>query len=409
MRDTGGNPLLQGLPLLDDLPDLDGASVLVRVDFNVPLRLCADEPGTVTDDFRIRAALPTLDYLLAQGASVTACTHLGRPGGAPDTRWDLGPVREELSRLAPQVELLENLRFDPGEVDNDPAFVEKLINGHDAYVNDAFGVSHRAHASVVGPPTRLPSAAGFLLQREIEALGELLGAPAHPFVAVVGGAKVADKLGVLEALLDRVDALVVGGGMAFTFLAAAGHDVGGSMVDGDRVADCAALLQSGKRILLPTDIVALEPGAEFGCDCSGGEVRTVGEDIPDGWQGLDIGPDTIEAYRREIEPAGTVLWNGPMGVFEDARFGSGTAGVARAVAGCAGFTVVGGGDSAAAVDELGLGDQISFISTGGGASLELLEHGDLPGLAALRGAPNAPASSDRPARSNGSHPGRRRR
>ncbi|HEV3130473.1 MAG TPA: phosphoglycerate kinase, partial [Acidimicrobiales bacterium] len=219
MRDTGGNPLLQGLPLLDDLPDLDGASVLVRVDFNVPLRLCADEPGTVTDDFRIRAALPTLDYLLAQGASVTACTHLGRPGGAPDARWDLGPVREELSRLAPQVELLENLRFDPGEVDNDPAFVEKLINGHDAYVNDAFGVSHRAHASVVGPPTRLPSAAGFLLQREIEALGELLGAPAHPFVAVVGGAKVADKLGVLEALLDRVDALVVGGGMAFTFLA----------------------------------------------------------------------------------------------------------------------------------------------------------------------------------------------
>ncbi|MBF6554854.1 MAG: phosphoglycerate kinase [Acidimicrobiales bacterium] len=409
MKETGGNPLLQGLPLLDDLPDLDGASVLVRVDFNVPLRLCADEPGTVTDDFRIRASLPTLDYLLAQGAAVTACTHLGRPGGAPDPRWDLGPVREELSRLAPQVELLENLRFDPGEVDNDPAFVEKLINGHDAYVNDAFGVSHRAHASVVGPPTRLPSAAGFLLQREIEALGELLGAPAHPFVAVVGGAKVADKLGVLEALLDRVDALVVGGGMAFTFLAAAGHHVGGSMVDGDRVADCAALLRSGKRILLPTDIVALEPGAEFGCDCSGGEVRTVGDDIPDGWQGLDIGPDTIQAYSREIESAGTVLWNGPMGVFEDARFCSGTAGVARAVADCAGFTVVGGGDSAAAVDELGLGDQISFISTGGGASLELLEHGDLPGLAALRGAPNAPASSDRPASSNGSRPGRRRR
>jgi phosphoglycerate kinase len=392
MSDTGDNPLLNGLPLLHDLPDLDGASVLVRVDFNVPLRMCADEPPTVSDDFRIRAALPTLDYLLAQGAKVTACTHLGRPAGTPDEQWDLGPVRTELSRLAPQVELLENLRFDPGEVDNDPSFVDKLINGHDAYVNDAFGVSHRKHASVVGPPTRLPSAAGFLLQREIEALGALLGAPARPFVAVVGGAKVADKLGVLKALLSRVDALVVGGGMAFTFLAAAGHEVGGSMVDVDRIDDCAALLRSGKRILIPTDTVALEPGAGFGCDCRDGEVRTVGDEIPDGWQGLDIGPATIEAYAGEIEKAGTVLWNGPMGVFEDARFCAGTAGVARAVAECAGFTVVGGGDSAAAVDELGLADQISFISTGGGASLELLEYGDLPGLAALRGAPNAPAN-----------------
>src|ERR1700730_7490913 len=395
MRDTGGNPLLQGLPLLADLPDLDGATVLVRVDFNVPLRLCADEPGTVTDDFRIRAALPTLDYLLAQGAKVTACTHLGRPAGAPDKQWDLGPVRTELSRLAPQVELLENLRFDPGEVDNDPSFVEKLINGHDAYVNDAFGVSHRTHASVVGPPTRLPSAAGFLLQREIEALGGLLGTPARPFVAVVGGAKVGDKLGVLKALLQRVDALVVGGGMAFTFLAAAGHDVGGSLVDRDRIGDCADLLRSGKPILVPTDIVALEPGAEFGCDCSGGEVRTVGDDIPDGWQGLDIGPATIAAYAHRIEGAGTVLWNGPMGVFEDARFCSGTAGVARGAAGWPGFTVVGGGDSAAAVDELGLADQISFISTGGAASLELIEYGDLPGLAALRGAPHAPPTRPR--------------
>jgi phosphoglycerate kinase len=392
----GGNPLLDGLPLLHDLPDLNGASVLVRVDFNVPLRICAGEPPMVSDDFRIRAALPTLHYLLDHGAKVTACTHLGRPEGAPDWRWDLGPVREELSGLTPQVELLENLRFDPGEVLNDPSFVEKLINGHDAYVNDAFGVSHRRHASVVGPPTRLPSAAGFLLQREIEALGALLGTPARPFVAVVGGAKIADKLGVLKALLHRVDALVVGGGMAFTFLAAAGHDIGGSMVDRDRIADCAALLQSGKPIFLPKDIVALEPGAAFGCDCSGGEVRTVGDDIPDGWQGLDIGPATVEAYRREIDTAGTVLWNGPMGVFEDARFCAGTAGVARAVAECDGFTVVGGGDSAAAVDELGLAEQISFISTGGGASLELLEFGDLAGLAALRRAPNAPPVGARP-------------
>ena len=390
------NPLLQGLPLLGDLPDLDGASVLVRVDFNVPLRPCTGEPSMVTDDFRIRSALPTLNYLLAEGARVTACTHLGRPDGAPDARWDMGPVREELARLAPQVELLDNLRFDPGEERNDPTFVQKLINGHDAYVNDAFGVSHRKHASVVGPPSRLPSAAGFLLQHEIEAMGGLLGAPDRPFVAVVGGAKVADKLGVLKALLNTVDTLIVGGGMAFTFLAAGGHHVGSSMVDLDRLPECAALLASGKRILVPTDIVALEPGANFGCDCTDGEVRIVGTEIPDGWRGLDIGPDTVEAYAREIATAGTVLWNGPMGVFEDGRFNAGTAGVARAVADNTGFTVVGGGDSAAAVDELGLSDQISFISTGGGASLKLIEHGDLPGLAALRNAPNAPPAGTAP-------------
>ena len=390
MSDSGNNPLLRGLPLLDDLGNVDGASVLVRVDFNVPLRPCDGAPAVVTDDFRIRAALPTLDYLTSRGATVTACTHLGRPDGAPDARWELGPVREELARLAPQVELLENLRFDPGETANDAAFVEKLVNSHDAYVNDAFGVSHRRHASVVGPPLYLPSAAGLLLQREIDALGRLLGKPDRPFVAVVGGAKVADKLGVLEALLHHVDALVVGGGMAFTFLAAQGHDIGGSLVDGDQIGKCAELLASGTPILLPTDIVALEPGARFGCDCAGGEVRTVGADIPDGWQGLDIGPETASAYAGRIAGAGTVLWNGPMGVFEDQRFCAGTAAVAAAVAACSGYTVVGGGDSAAAVDELGLDGDISFISTGGGASLELLEVGDLPGLAALRGAPNAP-------------------
>jgi phosphoglycerate kinase len=398
MTKSAYNPLLRGLPLLGDLPPLDGASVLVRVDFNVPLRPCAGESSEVTDDFRIRSALPTLNYLLEQGARVTACTHLGRPKGAPDPRWDMGPVRDRLAELAPQVQLLDNLRFDAGETSDDAAFVEKLVNGHDAYVNDAFGVCHRRHASVVGPPTELPSAAGYLLQREIEVLGGLLGSPKRPFVAVVGGAKVADKLGVLNALLDRVDALVVGGGMAFTFLAAAGHDVGASMVDHDRLDDCAALLASGKTILLPTDIVALEAGAEFGCDCSGGEVRTVGQDVPDGWTGLDIGPATVEAYAREIASAGTVLWNGPMGVFEDTRFCSGTTGVAQAMAACEGFTVVGGGDSAAAVDSLGLEDRIDFISTGGGASLALLEHGDLPGLAALRGAPNAPRPGASPAR-----------
>jgi len=390
MSQGGENPLLRGLPLLGDLPDLEGASVLIRVDFNVPLRPCAGEPATVTDDFRIRAALPTLEYLLDRGASVTACTHLGRPEGAPDARWEIGPVREELARLVPKVELLENLRFDPGETANDPSFVEKLLNSHDVYVNDAFGVSHRRHASVVGPPAYLPSAAGLLLERELDALGALLGSPRRPFVAVVGGAKVADKLGVLKALLDRVDVLLVGGAMAFTFLAAQGHEVGNSLVDRGRIDDCARLLASPTPILLPTDLVALEPGAAFGCDCTEGAVRTVSTDVPGGWQGLDIGPETAAAYGEVIATAGTVLWNGPMGAFEDERFGAGTKAIARAMAESTAYTVVGGGDSAAAIDELGLADRISFISTGGGATLELLEYGDLPGLAALRAAGNAP-------------------
>lgn len=384
------NPLLDGLPLLGDLPDLEGASVLVRVDFNVPLRSCDDGSFAVADDFRIRTALPTLQYLIDRGAKVTVATHLGRPKGAPVAQWELAPVREALAGLLPEVELLENLRFDPGEKANDPAFVEKLVFGHDAYVNEAFGVSHRSHASVVGPPARLPSAAGLRLQREVEVLGGLLGTPARPFVAVVGGAKVADKLGVLEALLDRVDLLVVGGGMSYTFLTASGHNVADSLVDIDRVGDCAALLASGKPILLPTDIVALEPGAKFGAGCTDGEVRTVGVDIPSGWQGLDMGPATVASFAEAIGKAATVLWNGPMGVFEDARFNAGTAGVARAMADSAGFTIVGGGDSVAALEASGMADRISFISTGGGASLELLEHGDLPGLAALRGAVNAP-------------------
>ncbi len=395
MSTSTDNPLLRGLPLLDDLPSIDGSSVLVRVDFNVPLRKCKGEPPTVSDDFRIRAALPTLEYLLRRGASVTACTHLGRPNGAPDPQWDMAPVRDRLAELAPEVQLLENLRFYAGEADNDPEFLDKLIHGHDAYVNDAFGVSHRMHTSVVGPPTVLPSAAGYQLQHEVEVLGQLLGTPASPFLAVVGGAKVADKLGILESLLERVEILIVGGGMAFTFLAAAGHDVGGSLVDEGQLESCAALLASGKQILLPSDVVALEPGAPFGPECTEGEVRIVGKDIPQGWQGLDIGPETVAEYARAIASAGTVLWNGPMGVFEDERFADGTAGVAKAVAACPGFTVVGGGDSASAVETFGLADQIDFISTGGGASLELLEHGDLPGLAALRSASNAPQRGTR--------------
>ena len=392
------NPLLSGVPLIGDLPSLDGASVLVRTDFNVPLHHEEGRPATIVDDFRIRMALPTLNHLVEQGAHVTACTHLGRPKGAPDERWDMAPVRDRLAELAPQVSLLDNLRFDPGEAGNDPAFVEKLVNGHDAYVNEAFGVSHRNHASVVGPPARLPSAAGFLLQRELEVLGRILTAPARRFVAGVGGAKVADKLGVLRARLDRVDALVVGGGMAFTFLAAAGHRVGSSLVDDEHLSDCVELLGSGKRILLPTDLVALEPDAEFGRGCAEGSVVVVGADIPDGWCGLDIGPETVAAFGDEIAGAGTVLWNGPMGVFEDDRFAAGTTGVAVAMTECAGFTIVGGGDSASAVDQLGLAAKMDFISTGGGASLKLIEHGDLPALAALRGAPNAPHRGAGPGR-----------
>ena len=393
-----GGPLA-GLPVLEDLPDVAGRRVLVRVDFNVPL---AHGPGgpadvVVDDDFRIRAALPTLTWLRDRGAEVTACSHLGRPKGTVDPRYGMAPVRARLAELAPGVALLENLRFDPGEEANDPAFVDRLVDGFEAYVNDAFGASHRSHASVVGPPAHLPSAAGRLLAREVEVLGGLLDDPARPFVAVVGGAKVADKLGVLQALLDKVDQLLVGGGMAFTFLAAQGHDVGASLLDAGSVGRCGAVLaEGGDRILLPTDLVALAPGGTIGGGAPGeGEVRMLGTDLPRGWRGLDIGPETAGTYADVVRSAGTVFWNGPMGVFEDDRFAAGTHTVATAVAEGRGFSVVGGGDSVAALDHLGLEDRIGWVSTGGGASLELLEHGDLPGLAALRRASNAAAVARR--------------
>ncbi len=378
------------LPLLEDLPPLDGRRVLVRADFNVPLDRSADGGARITDDLRIRAALPTLRWLQEQGASVTACTHLGRPKGAPDPKYSLDPVRARLAELAPGVELLENLRFDPGEEGDDPAFVARLVAGMDAYVDDAFGACHRAHASIVGPPRTLPSAAGRLLAREVEVLGGLREAPARPFVAILGGAKVSDKLGVIEALLDVADTVVVGGGMCFTFLAAQGNPTGASLLEADQVATCRALLDAhGDRIVLPHDITALGPGGRIGEPAAGGEVRQVGAGVPDGWMGLDIGPGTAGAFIDVIEGARTILWNGPMGVFEDPRFAAGTRAVAEAVAGARAFSVVGGGDSAAAVAELGLADDIDHVSTGGGASLELLELGDLPGLAALRAAPNA--------------------
>ncbi len=388
----------RGLPLLMDLPDVEGKSVLVRVDFNVPLEDGPDGALVVADDFRIRTALPTLDWLLERGARVTACSHLGRPKGPDDLRCSMAPVRARLAELRPEVELMENLRFSPGEKGNDPAFVEELIAGQDAYVNEAFAASHRVHASVVGPPARLPSAAGHRMAREVEVLGSLLDDPARPFVAVVGGSKVADKLGVLRALLGHVDVLAVGGAMAFTFLAALGHSVGSSLVELDRVEDCRQLLASGADILLPTDVVALEPGGTFGPDAGvagpRGDAKVIERDVPDGWTGLDIGPETASAFTRVIAGAGTVLWNGPVGVVEDERFAQGTRRVARAIADCPGFTVVGGGDSASAIDHMGLADQVDFLSTGGGASLEFIEFGDLPGLVALRGAPNAPHPAD---------------
>lgn len=384
---------LTGIPLLGNLPYLRGKKVLVRVDFNVPLTEGPDGTVEIEDDFRIRSALVTLHWLTTRGAEVTACTHLGRPKGKPDPRYDLAPVRARLAELAPQVKLAENLRFDPGEESNDPAFVAKLVDGFDCYVNDAFGVSHRAHASVVGPPAVLPSAAGHLLQREVRALGLLLTEPARPFVTVVGGSKVADKLGVFQAMLERVDRLVVGGGMAFTFMAARGQTVGASLLDESRVEDCAALLdKAGERILLPVDTVCLGPGGTLGHGDNGtGDVEVFDGDVPDGWQGVDIGPRTAELYAQELKSAETIFWNGPMGVFEDDRFVSGTDAVAHALAHARAFSVVGGGDSVAALDRLGLQHRVSFVSTGGGASLELLEYGDLPGLEALRNAPNAPA------------------
>ena len=365
------------IPTLEDLEQqlgsLDGKRILVRTDFNVPLE---GDPPRITDDFRIRAALPTLQWLQERGAEVVTASHLGRPKGKPDPKYSMDPVRARLAELAPGVELLENLRFDPGEEGNDPAFAALLVEGIDGYVNDAFGASHRAHASIVGPPQVVPSAMGRLLQREVEVLLELRTNPKRPFVAVLGGAKVSDKLGVIEALLDTVDALAIGGAMCFTFFAARGQPIGDSLWEPDEVETCRRLLSiAEQRIHLPTDIVGLT---------AGGEVATFGTRLPDGAKGLDIGPGTAAEFGDIVMDARTVFWNGPMGMFEDERFAAGTRAVAQAVADTKAFTVVGGGDSAAALAEFGLDDDVDHVSTGGGASLELLELGDLPGLVALR-------------------------
>jgi len=375
--------MAHGVPSLEDLGDVAGKSVLLRADFNVPL-----DGDTITDDLRIRAALPTIKWLQANGAKVTACSHLGRPNGQVNAKYSLEPVRRRLAELVADVDLLPNLRFNPGETANTDDFVAQLVKGHDLYVNDAFGASHREHASIVGPPKHLPSAAGRLLNREIDLLLGVRNDPKRPFIGILGGAKVGDKLGVIEALLDVVDGLVIGGGMCYTFLAAQGHSIGNSLFQEEYVDRCRALLDSGAPIHLPHDLTGLSPDGTLFDPEAGGQVRQFGTDIPDGWEGVDIGPGTAAAFTDLILDARMVLWNGPMGAFEDPRFVAGTKTVAHALAETSAFTIVGGGDSAAAVAQFGLADEIDHISTGGGASLELLEKGDLPGLAALRHASN---------------------
>jgi phosphoglycerate kinase len=386
------------LPLLEDLGDLSSRNVLVRLDLNVPL--VEDDSGSVaiSDDFRIVAALPTLAYLLDQGAKVTVITHLGRPGGQADPRYSIAPVRERLALLGAEVDVRENLRFSAGEKSDDPAFVAQLVEGQDAYVDDAFGVMHRSHASVVGPPRFLDSAAGRLVEREVKAMLPLLYDPPRPFVVVIGGAKVADKFGLLRALIARADRVLVGGGMAFSFLKAIGHEVGDSLVDSVHLEACSELVSCSRdKLLLPTDVVAVAPEIQIEPSAVGGSCEPVDRmthsgvqifagDLPEGWRGLDIGPETAELFASEIAAAGSVVWNGPMGVFEDPRFAAGTYAVADAMATARGRTIIGGGDSSAAVARFGrrFADAMDHISTGGGAALELLEHGDLPGLRALR-------------------------
>jgi phosphoglycerate kinase len=389
--------MVEPVPQLESLPLEKGTCVLLRADFNVPLR-----DGRIDDDLRITAALPTINWLRERHCRIVACSHLGRPKGKVDPKFSLAPVAARLSELlgidvdlSPgvasfesaalaaqllpgQVLLLENLRYDPGEEANDPAFSTNLSELADAYVDDAFGAAHRAHASIVGPPRVLPSAAGRLLAREVEVLSTLLDAPRHPFVGVLGGAKVSDKIGVIDALLGHCDQILIGGAMAFTFIAADGGEIGDSLVEPDQIEHCRTLLATGK-ILIPTDIVAAD---DIRDDANARHVSA--RSIPAGWKGVDVGPETAGTYADVVLGASTVLWNGPMGIFEMARFAAGTRTVAEAVADCRGFTVVGGGDSAAAVREMGLAERVDHVSTGGGAALELIEFGDLPGLQALR-------------------------
>jgi phosphoglycerate kinase len=374
---------------LDDL-DLEGKRVLVRVDFNVPL----DEHQNITDDARIRAALPTLEELREKGAAkLVLLAHLGRPRDR-EPEFSLKPAAERLGELlgaevalapnldeVPDVDLvmIENVRYEPGETKNDPELAERYAALADVYVNDAFGAAHRAHASTEAVAHLLPAAAGRLLEREVKTLTGILEDPRRPLVAIVGGAKVTDKLGVLDAFLERADSVLIGGAMCFPFFSAQGHDVGDSMCEAEGVAPARRTLEGGgEKLRLPEDLVA---GREFSADT---EVRELdGVDVPDGWMGLDIGRGSSEAYAEVIRDAGTVFWNGPMGAFELEPFAAGTRRVAEAMAECEGTTVVGGGDSAAAMSEFGLADRVDHLSTGGGAALELIEGKALPGVEAL--------------------------
>jgi phosphoglycerate kinase len=371
---------------LDDF-DVAGKRVLVRVDFNVPL----NPDGGIADDARIRAALPTLRELREQGARLVLTAHLGRPKGR-DEKFSLKPVAERLAELlgepvelAPDLDhvpdgdvvMLENVRFFEGETKNDPELAKRYAALADAYVNDAFGAAHRAHSSTEGVAHLLPSAAGRLLEREVATLRGMLDDPRRPLVAVVGGAKVTDKIGVLEAFLARADAVLVGGAMCFPFFKAQGHAVGDSLCEEQGVEPARAVM-GAENLRLPTDLVA---GHEFKADT---DVRDLDDiDVPDGWMGLDIGAGTAERYQAAIAQAGTVFWNGPMGAFELAPFAAGTKAVAEAIAACDGTTVVGGGDSASALKQFGLADRVDHLSTGGGASLELVEGKALPGVEAL--------------------------
>jgi phosphoglycerate kinase len=384
--------------------DVRGKRVLARVDFNVP----QDEHGHITDDTRIRAALPTIRYLIDRGAKTILVSHLGRPKGVTP-KYTLEPVSARLEELLGQpvelldddigdavqsaisemkpgdVVLLENVRFYPEEEKNDPAFARKLASLADVYVNDAFGTAHRAHASTEGVAHYLPAVAGFLMQKELDYLGGALEHPKRPFVAILGGAKVKDKIGVIRQLLTKVDTLIIGGGMAYTFLHAKGWQIGKSLLDNSNIDFCKEILAgAGSKILLPDDVVITNANPfDVGQDAC--ETRVVpSSEIPADWEGADIGPKTIAKFGAAIAVAGTVVWNGPMGIFEFSKFANGTRAIAQALADSGAVTIIGGGDSAAAVQQMGFADSMTHISTGGGASLEFLEGTPLPGVVALQ-------------------------